>query len=362
MNLSGNKISELSFGAVLATCPNLTNICLSRNPIDRIPQYSTVVPYMIPSLKILDNSPINKAIVSKATNALYVEAMNALKLVEEELDDEDRLENEIYQDIMPMTDFIRGSANTNSGKASSTSTGSASNSMDLLPDTGSELTHGSAVVLAGNMAAAMRKRRQQQEFAETGTEQPNTPYRPKTAGGNNPAEAGKEFESALDVLDLALIGKVDDAPYTFASANSKVPTSSFVKEGDITDAVLGRISPIKASTRPTLEIPLESTMSPTLHSSKNPNTGRGKAPSLDYDTINSTNLVSASRRPKSAFSGSILRFSGNVDNDVAGNNSVLPNTSKPSTPDSKRIVAGKKKIFFVVFKSLDKLFLLCFRC
>lgn len=83
-----------------------------------------------------------------------------------------------------------------------------------LPDTGSELTHGSAIVLAGNVAAAMRKRR---------------------VGGdslNDSSLLHDDNETTLDILDNALRAKT---PTTRSHAD-KV---SFVAEGDITEIVLG---------------------------------------------------------------------------------------------------------------------------
>jgi hypothetical protein len=74
---------------------------------------------------------------------MVLEAANAMSIIREEIEDEKRFELSIMQ-TTPAPHSTITSVRRNSGGG--------------LPDTGSLLTHGSAVVLAGNMAAAMRQR------------------------------------------------------------------------------------------------------------------------------------------------------------------------------------------------------------
>eukprot|EP01031_Cornospumella_fuschlensis_P028240 gene28240-34099_t len=59
LNLTGNKICDLSFGDALASCPALRSLFMARTPLTALTQYRHVVPYLIPSLSFLDGQPVD---------------------------------------------------------------------------------------------------------------------------------------------------------------------------------------------------------------------------------------------------------------------------------------------------------------
>jgi hypothetical protein len=348
LNLSGNKIIDLSFGSVLASCPALRSVFLSRNPVERISKYRAIVSYFIPGLEMLDGAPIDPNLVKKITASVLEEQTAALKLIQEELDEEDRMESDIYGSIASTpsnparsVQHSNSLAVPNNSLAVSMSHHPNATGSELIPDTGSELTHGSAVVLAGNMAAAMRKRRHHNE---------NPLGHGSSSGGHSTREEGKEFESALDVLDSALLPQ-SYLTSTLASNNqsnknhgsqtlSKHP-SLFMKEGDITDVVLGPSTP---NLRPTssyqkaaankdmnsdsLELNPEYLNSPTFKPPKTGTkaSGNNTGPNSFTDPDNSQ-LLSASRRPQSAFNGINLKYAPTPDKPVGSTNTNISNAT-----------------------------------
>lgn len=326
--MGGNKIIDIHFGSVLASCTGLRSLFLSRNPIERVSKYRVAVGFLVPGLEMLDGFPIDQHLVKKFSSTILEEVTNELKLIAEELEEEGRIESDIYDSTNPgaiisssfsdkkVNVSLNNSFSINHNPAvsnkSSNSTNSSMNllsSNELIPDTGSELTHGSAIVLAGNVAAAMRKRRNQ-SHSEKST--------------SSTMEEGKEFESALEVLDSALLSNSrsesnkENPASQRNSANNAHPTSShFMKEGDITEQMLGPNSPVKRSRG-------SSMAAPTTTSTK-----AGGALELNTDFLTSpstkpplsstkndvmlgdpnTKLISATRRPQSAFTGTTYRFS-----------------------------------------------------
>ena len=95
------------------------------------------------------------------SNGMILEAASAMQLEQEELDDERRMEMAMMGDdyMFGFSDTPAGCAGGGAGGGSYTSSSSTVATPGLLPDTGSELTHGSSVVLAGSMASAMMRRR-----------------------------------------------------------------------------------------------------------------------------------------------------------------------------------------------------------
>ncbi len=96
--MSGNKLTDISIGDALSSCPKLKSLFLSRNPIAKAPNYRIIMSSLIPSLEMLDGSPVDH-VSSKArvTNGMILDAASAMRLVEEEIDDEMRLEEDILQ-------------------------------------------------------------------------------------------------------------------------------------------------------------------------------------------------------------------------------------------------------------------------
>jgi hypothetical protein len=209
LKLSGNNIVSISVADELNSCPMLKSLFLSRNPVEKSPKYRLVISSLITGLEKLDGVPVDRGAASKVTNSMLLEAADALKLAEEEADDEERLMMDMQLDLeaeiagaggAPMRVSNPTPVSSSSGRPGS---GGGSDSLSprggMVPDTGSELTHGSTVVLAGGMAAAMRRRN-----------------RPGSGGGGRGGHAGGSNEdltmmsdvdrasSTLDVLDCAL--------------------------------------------------------------------------------------------------------------------------------------------------------------
>ena len=192
LHLCGNKLFDISIGDALSSCPLLRRLDLSRNPITRAPHYRVVMASLITSLEELDGSAVDPNAASNVSNVMVLEAASAMHMVSEEMDDERRFEMSIMGATEPLSYMSLGtsifadhaSLTGGSGMGHSCSavdfgvmapmvaTSSSSSSMhspnhamhahSIIPDTGSLLTHGSTVVLAGNMAAAMRQRKRKE--------------------------------------------------------------------------------------------------------------------------------------------------------------------------------------------------------
>jgi hypothetical protein len=205
LKLSGNNIADISITDALSSCPKLKSLFLARNPIEKAPNYRLIVASLIPSLDKLDGLPVDAAAQKKVSNGMVLEAAFALHMADEELDDERRFEQGLL-------------ASAAHEAAASASASAATTYRGTIPDTGSELTHGSAVVLAGNVAAAMRKRR-------------------NTAHVSEPASGG----TTLEMLDQALLGGMSPAG---AGEKANAP---YLGEGDVTAAVMGLMHPASQS-------------------------------------------------------------------------------------------------------------------
>jgi hypothetical protein len=195
---------------------------------------------------------------------MILEAAGAMREMEEDLEDEARLEGDILEratldefesgnkkDAVGASRFTNPSLTSSPFKPSRNVTEQRNNSNinHNSMDTGSDLTHGSSVVLAGNMTAGMRKRRN--KIAED------------AAGGRDSSDLtlldGDDFESALDVLDSAMgtgtggrgYNPANDFPFSPVSKSPRGGNNNsggqyvftqFMKEGDITSAVVAQNS------------------------------------------------------------------------------------------------------------------------
>ena len=217
LNLTGNKVADISVVDSLSSCLKLRSLFLSRNPFEKVPNYRKIIASLIPTLELLDWKKLDAAGDSKVSNAMILEAASSIRLIEEEMDDELRLEACIMNDVLPLNDSK--SMPSPKIKPSSNAVSKSYYNSNIIPDTGSELTHGSAVVLAGNMAAAMRKRRNknnEKEFENDG-----------------------EHISALDIIDSAAKGMEP----LLSETSSRKQTQSFFftqffKEGDISSSAM----------------------------------------------------------------------------------------------------------------------------
>ena len=230
LNLSGNNLSDLSITETLTTCPNLRSLFLGRNPIVKAPNFRLVVAFLIPAIEKLDGAPVDAAARTKVSNAMVVEATVAMRLADEDLDDERRLDQDLAAGA---ADCVAAGVGQGSSTVSSTNNYSYRGT-GTIPDTGSELTHGSTVVLAGNMAAAMRKRR---GTASTSRDGGNDDV--CGVGGGVGASNCDGSSSTLEVLDLALTG---------AASSPGGLSSPFLGEGDVTATVMGKTFPASQST------------------------------------------------------------------------------------------------------------------
>lgn len=285
MDLSGNRLADISIGDALSSCPKLKTLNLSRNPINGVINYQLIMAALIPNIEVLDNNPVDPLAQSKVSNGMILEAASLLRVMEEELNDERRLEEELGI-ATKVFSSKSDSISRDSGKESSGSATIKTNG--IFPDTGSELTHGSSVVLAGSMAAAMRKRR----------EQLSSPNSRKLAPLHHMEE--KESESTLDILDIARQWK---SP---GKQHATDDYSMFLKEGDITAAMTGKRS-VSANFKGSKkgkdpfvinfdEIELPQSSSP-LTSARSKNSARYKG--MNDDSLEGP---SSTRRPKSAVS------------------------------------------------------------
>lgn len=157
LKLSGNNIASIGVADELNSCPNLKSLFLSRNPVEKSPQYRLVISSLITGLEKLDGVPVDRSKAARVTNSMLLEAADALKLAEEEADDEERLMMDMQMDLEAEIVGNLGGGAPQQPHVQSQAAGKDS-PRGMEPDTGSELTHGSTVVLAGNMAAAMRRR------------------------------------------------------------------------------------------------------------------------------------------------------------------------------------------------------------
>lgn len=223
LNLSGNNLSDISIADALSTCPKLSALFLGRNPIEKMPNYRLVIASLIPSLEKLDGCPVDAAAQRKVSNGMVLEAAMAMHLADEALDDERRMEGDMVEP-------------PGQGQMQSQMLGQGQNAYrGTIPDTGSELTHGSAVVLAGNVAAAMRKRRSSKQPAAGGSgpgSSSSSGGSGRSGGGGNSSGTGS---STLEILDFALTGRV--------AGGSDGVSSPYLGEGDVTASVMGSMYP-----------------------------------------------------------------------------------------------------------------------
>ena len=140
MKISGNKILTLSVTDSLSTCPALRHLYLHQNPIDKAPSYHVIIPALLPQITHLDGKKIDLTAVKTVSNSMILEAASVLTQLSEEMEEERRFEMSIF-DAEP--DFGDVPEPTQSS----------------FPDTGSELTFGHDMVLAGSASISIRRRK-----------------------------------------------------------------------------------------------------------------------------------------------------------------------------------------------------------
>ena len=68
-------------------------------PWEKSPQYRLVISSLITGLEKLDGAPVDRNKAARVTNSMLLEAADALKLAEEEADDEERLMMDMQMDL-----------------------------------------------------------------------------------------------------------------------------------------------------------------------------------------------------------------------------------------------------------------------
>lgn len=273
MNLTNNRLTNLSFGFVLSSCSRLRSLFLTKNPIDRVRQYRAVVSHLVPGLEMLDGLPVDQQLATKITSSILEEVEDELRMIEEELEEERRLNDDIFD--------LSHEAHQSDHLLMPIAVPSTNPGFEILPDNGSELTHGTGVVLAGNMAAAMRKRRVDFSTAALST------------------------ITTVDLLDSALLS----VPATNRSQDQRM---LFMSEGDVTELIMGSPQRGLGSEHklrfgaPTAAASPQKSVKPS--SNRNSNTQSSLTVSASFEPEGSLFAV-RKERPKSAFSGSALRSS-----------------------------------------------------
>lgn len=102
---------------------------------------------MIPQLQVLDSIPVDQNAKTKVSNGMILEAASVMQLEQEELDDERRMEMAILGDEFNTAMGYNSQYDTI--KTETNNLNNLTKTQGIIPDTGSDLTHGSNVVLAG---------------------------------------------------------------------------------------------------------------------------------------------------------------------------------------------------------------------
>ena len=163
--LCGNQVRNFSVTNALASCDRLKRLYLSRNPIESAPHYRLVIPHFLPGLQSLDGTPINSSAAKRVNDGMLEEAQAYVRMQAEDLEDQARLELEMVDTDDPTWKSAKADAPYRALMtfAAVDVVDTSCASAEEPGGVGSELTHGSSVVLAGNMATAIRRRRAEQQ-------------------------------------------------------------------------------------------------------------------------------------------------------------------------------------------------------
>lgn len=215
-------------GDDLSSCAKLKTLFLQRNPISKIRNYRLIIPSLITGLVMLDGTRVDPSAGKKVTHGMMLEAASELRAIDEDIDDEGRLEQELSMQLSTNNNNnnynFKHSSKHDMRQMVQSIPPSRRAADGALPDTGSELTHGSSVVLAGNMAAAVRRRRQL--IASASNEQ---------GGGVWDDRSADRQESTIELLDAAL-HRSDGSSSSLLRDDS---AGAFLREGDVTSSLMG---------------------------------------------------------------------------------------------------------------------------
>ena len=271
LNLSANKLCSFTFADDLNACPQLKALVLSKNFVATSPYYRDIIIHLLPGLATLDKISVERKFATSVTvtSELIQEAEAALQqAIDAKAAHEHEAQTSTDSPFLNMGGSKGGMSSAhrkdpNANKASSlTHSGHHTNSFlsgkattlpspkvttqsmnntyneQGVPDTGSELTHGSTVVLAGNMAAAMRRRNKEAAAAASGQMASDHSLASNDMnnrhGVSRPSYGGKGEPSNTPVPE-----NLQSFDSTIQNHNnSQLETLKFLGEGDITAIML----------------------------------------------------------------------------------------------------------------------------
>jgi len=193
LDVSANKIHEISEIQLLGTCNQLKTLHLDGNPISKVDSYREIVLHFIPSLVSLDGHSSSKGSPTKkkgrkqqqgplnnnnnhqqqpptvVTEAIILSAQESLLLMDEEAEDEARMEEELMKDLMLMTGCSDSyHTTTMDGFSSPLKQHNSSSHCE------SGLTHGCDEVMAGNLVLGLMRRRRGTSSSSNKQHQPSS--------------------------------------------------------------------------------------------------------------------------------------------------------------------------------------------
>jgi hypothetical protein len=222
LNLCGNYLSDISIADALSSCPKLVSLFLLRNPIETAPNYRLIIASLISNLNLLDGSIVDSDASVKVSNSMVLEAASAMNLYNEKHKDERRMKEH--------NNNKSNGKNNNNGNSNTFQPINISDSSML--DTGSELTHGSSVALAGNMATAMRRRRS--NFTSEANNESTLELLDGARSNNQQTLQKSNFNNDNSSKSIVNNPKVNNNVVKTSLDEREV---SFFSEGDITEQV-----------------------------------------------------------------------------------------------------------------------------
>lgn len=242
---------DMAAADTLSTCPKLTTLTLRGNPISRTPNYAKVVATLIPTLTKLDGVAVCTLAASRASNSMILEAASHIRLMEEEMEDERRMEMEMFEGMGGFEEQNQSGYSGGGNQVRSSVNSTGKDSVNSSVDTGSELTYGSnSTVLAGSMASALRQRRSNNNpDVSTVPSQPMNPRRHVGDGGKQtdrmnshspkkPRTKMPADNTITGVLQSASRGVGISSTTGGGGGMGNNGTGSSYMEGDITDLYL----------------------------------------------------------------------------------------------------------------------------
>jgi hypothetical protein len=76
----------------------LQHLSLKGNLIAQIPNYSAIIAFLLPRIRSIDGKSIDNEATKKVSNGMILEAASLMSVMNEELEDEKRVEESIFLD------------------------------------------------------------------------------------------------------------------------------------------------------------------------------------------------------------------------------------------------------------------------